>query len=161
MVLASVTDVQRRHRQAAITYAGLGLLVIAITFSASLVPRSRTAQLAELGVGAIFIVIFAALIWRGWWPLAALLLIPNTWRAFTYFNDGRGLHIELAPFSVTPIEPQPVAFVNAALMVVIVVMLARSAWAGFSAWRAARKGTGGTQGTERTESAAGTEGTVP
>ncbi|HKZ84445.1 MAG TPA: hypothetical protein VJ793_12390 [Anaerolineae bacterium] len=155
MVLVSMTGAQRRHRQAALTYAGLGLLVIAITFLAGLVPRSRTAQLAELGIGAVFIAIFAALIWRGGWLLSALLVIPNTWRAFTYFNDGRGLHIELAPFSVTPIEPKPVAFVNAALMVVIVVMLARSARAGFSAWRAVRKGTGGTKGTE------GTEGTVP
>lgn len=139
MVLVSTTDTRRRHRQAALTYAGLGLLVIAITFAAGLVPRSRTAQLAELGIGAIFIVIFSALLWRGWWPLAALLAIPNAWRAFTYFNDGQGLHIELALFSVTPIEPKPVAFVNAALMAVIVVMLARSAWAGFSAWRASKK----------------------
>jgi hypothetical protein len=46
--------------------------------------------------------------------------------------------MELLPFSITSIEPKPVAFVNAALMAVIVFMLARSAWAGFSAWRAQR-----------------------
>jgi hypothetical protein len=151
MVRVSATDARQRHRQAALAYAGLGIVVILITFVAGLVPRSRASQIAELGVGAVFIVIFAAIIyrqprvvlkWRGihiairsWWLLSALLAIPNTWRAFTYFNDGRGLHIELAPFSATPIEPKPIAFLNAALMAVIVIMLARSAWAGFSDWR--------------------------
>ena len=150
-----MTDTLSRHRQAALTYVGLGLLVIGITFAAGLVPRSRTAQLAELGVGAVFIVVFAVLIYRQprveirwrrvqvavqhWWLLSALLTVSNTWRAFTYFNDGRGLHIELTSFSVTPIEPKPIAFVNAALMAVIVIMLARSAWAGLSAWRSSRR----------------------
>ena len=129
------------HRQAALAYAGLGLLVIVITFAAGLVPRSRTAQIAELGVGAIFVVIFAALIWRGWWPLSLVLMFSNLWRAFTYFNDGRGLHIEIAPFSATSIEPKPIAFVNAVLMGVIVLMLGRSAWIGFSTWRTMRSGT--------------------
>ena len=138
MVFMSMTGVRRRHRQAALTYVGLGILVILITFVAGLVPRSRMAQVAELGVGAVFVVIFAALIYRGWWLLSVPLIFSNAWRAFTYFNDGRGWHIEFLPFSVTPIEPKPIAFVNAALMVVIVLMLARSARAGFSAWRARR-----------------------
>jgi hypothetical protein len=131
----------RAHRQAALAYAGLGLLVIIITFAAGLVPRSRAAQIAELGIGAIFVMIFAALIWRGWWPLSLVLVFSNLWRAFTYFNDGRGLHVEFLPFSATPIEPKPIAFVNAALMGVIVIMLGRSAWIGFSTWRATRSGT--------------------
>jgi len=134
-----MSDALRRHGQAALTYAGLGLVVIFITFAAGLVPRSRMAQVAELGVGAVFIVIFAALIWRGWWPMSLLLIFSNLWRVFTYFNDGLGQHIELLPFSVTRIEPKPIAFVNAVLMTVIVIMLARSAWAGFSAWRAAKR----------------------
>jgi hypothetical protein len=131
-----MTDALRHHRQAALTYVGLGILVIFITFAARLVPAGRANPLIELGVGAVFIVIFAGLIYRGWWVISALLLFSNTWRAVTYFNDGLGWHMELLPFSITRIEPQPVAFVNAALMAVIVLMLARSAWAGFSAWRA-------------------------
>lgn len=147
-----MTDALRRHRQAALAYVGLGLMVVVITFAAGLVPASRRGVIWELAVGAIFIVIFAALIyrqprvevrWRGlhlvvqnWWLLSALLMISNTWRAVTYFNDARSWHIELLPFSVTQIEPKPIAFVNAALMTVIVFMLARSAWAGFSTWRA-------------------------
>jgi len=134
-----MTDALRRHRQAALVYVGLGILVILITFAAGLVPRSRAAQVAELGVGAVFIVIFAALIWRGGWPVSLLLVFSNLWRVFTYFNDGLGQHIELLPFSVTQIEPKPIAFANAALMTVIVIMLARSAWAGFSMWRAAKR----------------------
>lgn len=128
----------RYHRQAALTYVGLGALVIVITFAAGLVPAGRSNPIAELGIGLVFIIIFAALIYRGWWPISALLVFSNTWRAVTYFNDGLGWHMELLPFSLTQIEPSPVAFVNATLMVVIVFMLTRSAWAGFSGWRARR-----------------------
>ena len=126
------------HRQAALTYVGLGLLVIVITFAAGLVPAGRANPIAELGVGAVFLIIFAVLIYRGWWVISAVLILSNTWRVVTYFNDGLGWHMELRSFSLTPVEPQPVAFVNAALMAVIVIMLVRSAWAGFSAWRARR-----------------------
>jgi hypothetical protein len=128
-------DSRRRHREAALAYGGLGVLVILITFAAGLVPASRRGAIWELAVGAIFVVIFAALIYRGWWLLSALLVFSNAWRAVTYFNDGLGWHVELLPFSVTRIESKPVAFVNAVLMAAIVVVLARSAWAGLSAWR--------------------------
>jgi hypothetical protein len=121
-----------------LTYVGLGVLVIFITFVTGLVPAGRPNALIELSIGAVFLVIFAGLIYRGWWLISALLILSNTWRAITYFNDGLGWHMELLPFSITPIEPKPLAFVNAALMVVIVFMLARSAWAGFSTWRAQR-----------------------
>jgi hypothetical protein len=115
-------------------------LVILLTFAAGLVPASRRSAIWELAIGAAFIVIFAVLIYRGWWPLSALLVFSNAWRAVTYFNDGLGWHVEALPFSVTRIEPKPAAFINAALMAVIVFMLTRSAWAGFSAWRARRGG---------------------
>lgn len=123
------------HKSAALAYGGIGLLVILITFLAGLVPEGRENPVAELSIGAIFLLIFAVLIYRGWWPLSGLLVFSNSWRAFTYFNDGRGVHVELLPFSVTQIRAQPVAFVNAALMAVIVFMLARSAWTGFTNWR--------------------------
>ena len=131
-------DVRRRSREAALAYGGLGVLVIVITFAAGLVPRSRTAQLAELGIGVIFVVIFAALVWRGWWPLSLLLVFTNLWRALTYFDDGLGWRLELMPFSLTRIEPKPIAFVNAALMAAIVAMLARAGVAGFATWRSRR-----------------------
>jgi hypothetical protein len=123
------------HKAAALTYGGLGLLVIAITFAAGLVPESRVNPVAELSIGAVFLVFFAVLIYRGWWPISAVLIFSNLWRVLTYFNDGRGWHVELLPFSVTPIEPQPVAFINAALMAVIVFMLIRSARIGFMTWQ--------------------------
>jgi hypothetical protein len=133
-----MSDALRYHRQAALTYVGLGILVIFITFAAGLVPTGRPNALIELGIGAVFLVIFAGLIYRGWWPISALLILSNTWRAITYFNDALGWHMELLPFSITQIEPKPLAFVNAAFMAVIVFMLARSAWAGFSTWRVQR-----------------------
>lgn len=127
------------HKAAAVTYAGLGLVVIIITFVGGLVPAGRESAAIELSIGALFIVIFAALIYRGWWPISALLVFSNAWRLFTYFNDGRGQHIELRPFSITSIQARPIAFVNAALMAIIVLMLARSAWLGFSDWRVRRR----------------------
>lgn len=123
------------HRVAAITYAGLGVLVILITFAAGLVPSSRRGAIWELAIGAAFVVVFAVLIYRGWWLLSALLLFSNAWRAVTYFNDGIGWHVEMLPFSITRIQPKSIAFLNAALMVIIVVLLARSAWSGLMAWR--------------------------
>lgn len=123
------------HRQAAVAYAGLGTLVILITFLADLVPASRSGAAIELAIGVFFILIFAVLIYRGWWPVSAILVFTNLWRAFTYFNDGRGLHVEMLPPSVTPIEAKPAAFINAVLMLIIVSMLARSALSGLSAWR--------------------------
>ncbi len=126
------------HKQAAVGYAGLGVLVILITFAAGLVPDGRSGAVVELSIGATFILIFAALIYRGWWPLSALLVFSNSWRVLTYFNDGRGLHLEIIPPSTSPIESQPVAFINAILMGIIVVLLARSALSGLSSWRLQR-----------------------
>lgn len=127
------------HKQAAVGYAGLGVLVILITFAADLVPESRSGAVVELTIGATFILTFAALIYhRGWWPLSALLVFSNSWRVLTYFNDGRGLHLEIIPPSTSPIEAQPVAFINSILMGIIVVLLARSALSGLSSWRMQR-----------------------
>lgn len=127
------------HKAAALTYASLGVLVIAFTFLTDLVPAGRENAALELGIGAVFIVLFAALIYRGRWLLSAALVFSNSWRAFTYVNNGFGRHVELLPWQVTPTDVRPVAFLNAALMVVIVAMLARSAWAGFSNWRIQKK----------------------
>jgi hypothetical protein len=136
--ITAMTGALPHHRQAALTYLGLGVVVILITFAAGLSPAGRANPFFEVGVGAVFIVIFAGLIYRGWWPISALLIFSNTWRVVTYFNDGLGRHMELLPFSITRTEPRPVAFVNAVLMAMIVFMLARSAWAGLLAWRARR-----------------------
>lgn len=136
---AMTTDRSSYHRQAALTYLGLGLLVIIITFAAGLVPAGRGNPLIELSIGGLFIIVFAALIYRGWWLVSAVLVFSNAWRAVTYLNDGFGRHVELVPFSITQTEPSPVAFVNAALMAVIVIMLARSAWIGITDWRAGHK----------------------
>ena len=127
------------HKTAALVYGGLGIVVILITFLADLVPEGRANAALELGIGAVFLVICAVLIYRGWWLLSAFLVFSNAWRVFTYFNDGRGMHVGILSRQVTPTQPQPVAFVNAALMVVIVAFLARSAWFGFRKWRMTRR----------------------
>src|SRR6185295_9250720 len=111
-----MANAKRIHHQAAFAYAGLGLLVIIITFVAGLVSAPRRDALGELGIGGAFVVLCAFLIYRGWWLLSALLISSNLWRALTYFNEGLGWQVELLPFSVTRIEPKPVAFINAVLM---------------------------------------------
>ena len=127
------------HKTAAMVYGGLGAVVILITFLAGLVPQGRDNAAIELGFGMVFIVIFALLIYRGWWLVSAFLVFSNTWRVITYFNDGRGVHMEILSLSVTQTQPQPVAFVNALLMVIIVVFLARSAWLGYRKWQSERQ----------------------
>ena len=126
------------HKAAALAYAGLGVLVIFITFAADLVPRSRQDAIWQLLIGAVFVLAFAVLIWRGWWLLSAFLILSNAWRATNYFGAGLGLHFELPVFGITPVEPRPAALINAALMAMIVLLLARSAWSGFSDWRTDR-----------------------
>ena len=67
-----------------------------------------------------------------------MLILSNAWRATNYFSAGLDWHIELPALSIRSVEPSPAAFVNAALMAVIVLLLARSAWTGLSVWRARR-----------------------
>ena len=127
------------HKAAALAYSALGVLVILITFAAGLVPPTREDAIWQLVIGALFVLVFAALIYsRGWWLLSALLVLSNSWRAITYALNGLGLHVEPQTLSITSVESRPVAFVNAALMAVIVFMLARSAWIGFSDRRTRR-----------------------
>ncbi len=114
------------------------MLVIFITFAADLVPRSREDAVWQLVIGAVFVLVFAVLIWRGWWLLSAMLILSNAWRATNYFSAGLGWQFELPALSIRSVEPRPAAFTNAALMAVIVLLLVRSAWTGFSDWRTRR-----------------------
>lgn len=127
------------HKAAALVYGGLGVLVIFITFAADLVPPTRENAIWQSMIGAIFVVVFAVVIYRrGWWLLSALLVFSNVWRAINYCNEGFGLHMNLRALSITRIEPKPIAFMNSALTAAIVFMLFRSAWFGFSDWRTRR-----------------------
>ncbi len=129
-------ELTHAHKAAALAYGVLGVLVIFITFAVDLVPPTRVDATGQLVIGAVFVLAFAVLLyWRGWWPLSAFLVIPNLWRATNYFNHGLGLHIDPRALSISAVSPRPVAFVNAALMAVIVFLLVRSAWIGFSDWR--------------------------
>ncbi len=126
------------HKVAALVYGGLGVLVIFLTFAAGLVPLTQKDAIWQLVIGAVFVLSFSVLIWRGWWLLSAFLILSNAWRATNYFSAGLGLHIELPALSIMSVEPRPAAFANAALMAVIVFLLVRSAWIGFSDWRTRR-----------------------
>ena len=112
------------HKAAALAYGVLPVLATAIPFAAGLAPATRQAALGQLLVRAAFVLVFSVLLWRGWWLLSALLVVSNLWRASNFVSVG--------------LRSEPVAFINVALMAVIVWLLARSAWTGFSAWRARR-----------------------
>ncbi len=113
--------------------------MIFITSAGGLVPLTREDATWQLVICAISVLFFSVLIyWRGWWLLSAFLVFSNLWRTINYFNAGLGLHIELRAHSITPVAAKPLAFLNAALMAVIVFMLVRSAWIGFPDWRARR-----------------------
>jgi len=127
------------HKTAALIYGGLGAVVIVITLLAGLVPQGRTNAAVELGIGMVFVIICAVLIYRGLWVVSALLVFSNTWRVITYFNDGRGVHMELLSMSITQTQPQPVAFLNAFFMAIITGFLARSALLGYQKWRIQRQ----------------------
>ncbi len=113
------------HKAAALAYGVLGVVVILITFAGGLVPVTRADANETLLIGGVFVLLFTVLLWRGWWPLSAFLVFTNLWRATNFMKAG--------------LRSEPVAFINAALMAVIVLLLARSAWIGFSAWHTRRQ----------------------
>ncbi|MEE2663493.1 MAG: hypothetical protein VX681_05205 [Myxococcota bacterium] len=137
---SSLRALAQPHKAAGLAYGVLGVLVIVITFTAELIPPTREGAYGQLAVGAVFVLIFAVLLYRqGWWLLSALLVVPNVWRATNYFHHGLGLHVDPLALSITTVSPRPAAFVNAALMTIVVSLLVRSAWIGFSAWRTQRR----------------------
>lgn len=123
------------HRRAGIAYGLLGGLVVLLTFLFELVPPEREGAVLELAVGAIFIAIFAALIYRGWWMLSLLLVFTNLWRGFQFLRQGLGWRGGVDAAGAPPAPAEPLAFVNVGLLGIVVVFLAHSAWAGWNRHR--------------------------
>lgn len=121
-----------RLRQAALAWAGLGSLVLLNTFFAELGLRSQADQAKELGLGALFVLTSALLLgldirigglaWSVW--LARLLLVPGLWRLFALLRVG--LAVQGAGEGDWPHLAQAAALINAALMSIVLVLLARA-----------------------------------
>lgn len=123
-------DRRARLRQAALAWAGLGSLVLLNTFFAELDLRSRADQAMELGLGAVFVLASAVLLgldirfkgvaWSVW--LARLLLVPGLWRMLTLLQAG----LAAQDAGDWPHLVQAAALINAALLSIALVLLARA-----------------------------------
>jgi hypothetical protein len=134
-----------KFRQAAMTYVGMGVVVIALTLVAGTSPQRGTPPLVGLLIGAIFIVIFGAVIYsyawvtRGWARrtvaiLTGILVVTNALRMVQYVINFVGYRLEISfkalSLAVHPSEFSfPIIFLMCALlMACITYMLARAAW---------------------------------
>ncbi|MDX1630281.1 MAG: hypothetical protein R3234_00295 [Thermoanaerobaculia bacterium] len=124
------------HRRAGVAYATLGLCVLLLTFLFDLVPPEREGVELQLLVGGVFIAIFAVLIYRGWWILSLLLVFTNLWRAFQFLNQGLGP--TGGPAGDSSRTAEPLALINALLLLVVVAFLVHSAWTGWRRHRESR-----------------------
>lgn len=131
-----VDNRRQRLRQAALAYAGLGILGMLNSFFGEVAPRSTSVIWLSLGV--LFILASAMLValdvrLRGvalsvW--LARLLILPNAWVMFSSIAYGF-VGYRLEPLREPVLQhwlqmQQPAALVNAGLLSIIIVMLARA-----------------------------------
>jgi hypothetical protein len=134
-----------KFRQAAVTYVGAGIVVIALTLIAGTSPQRGAPPLIGLFIGAIFVAIFGVVIYsyawvtKGWARraiaiLTGIFVVTNALRTFQYFINFLGYRLELnfrAPtIAVHPSEFSfPIIFlICAGLMAIITYMLARATW---------------------------------
>jgi hypothetical protein len=140
-----MTSRATKFRQAAMTYVGMGVVVIALTLLAGTSAQRETPPLIGLLIGAIFIALFGVVIYaydwvmRGWAKrtialVTGILVVTNALRMLQYFINFLGYRLELnfRGFSVA-IHPSEFAFpfiflICALLMAGITFMLARAAW---------------------------------
>jgi hypothetical protein len=134
-----------KFRQAAVTYVGLGVVVIVLTLLAGTSPQRGTPPLLGLLIGAIFVAIFGVVIYsyawvtKGWVRrtiaiLTGILVVTNALRMLQYLINFIGYRLELNlkgwSIAVHPSEFSfPIIFLICALLMAgITSMLARAVW---------------------------------
>lgn len=134
-----------KFRQAAVTYVGIGVLVIALTLVAGTSPQRGTPPLVGLLIGAIFVAIFGVVIYSYAWVtrrwarrtiaiLTGIIVVTNALRMLQYLINFVGYRLEIdfkaLSLAVHPSEFSfPIIFLMCALlMACITYMLARAAW---------------------------------
>jgi hypothetical protein len=140
-----MTSRATKFRQAAATYVGIGVVVIALTLVAGTSAQRGTPPLIGLLIGAIFIALFGVVIYSyawvtRWWVrrtiaiVTGMLVVTNALRMLQYVINFLGYRLELnfKEFSVA-VHPSEFAFpllflICALLMAGITFMLARAAW---------------------------------
>jgi hypothetical protein len=134
-----------KFRQAALTYVGMGIVVIGLTLLAGTSPQRGTPPLLGLLIGAVFVAIFGVVIYsyswvtKGWARrtiaiLTGILVVTNALRALQYLINflGYRLEVNVKAFSIA-VHPSEFSFpiiflICALLMACITYMLARAAW---------------------------------
>lgn len=129
---------QARYRRAALIYCVLGVVILAVTVATpGLASPERRADLVHLLVGLPFFALFAAAIaWGdrllGRWlheKLVMLLTLSAIGRTVVFVGNALGYQPRLrGGFQVESIDPFPRMWINAVLMAIIVVQLARASW---------------------------------
>jgi hypothetical protein len=134
-----------KFRQAAATYVGLGVVVIALTLVAGTSPQRGTPPLLGLLIGAIFVAIFGVVIYSYAWVttgwarrtiaiLTGIFVVTNALRMLQYLINFVGYRLEInfraLSIAVHPSEFSfPIIFLICALLMAgITYMLARAAW---------------------------------
>jgi hypothetical protein len=134
-----------KFRQAAVTYVGLGIVVIALTLVAGTSPQRGTPPLVGLLIGASFVAIFGVMLYSYAWVtkrwarrtiaiLTGIFVVTNALRTLQYFINFLGYRLELNfnAFSIA-VHPSEFSFpliflICTLLMACITYMLARAAW---------------------------------
>ncbi len=122
----------KKFHQAALTYAGIGILVVLLTLLFA-VPARKASLLLYLAPGIFFVLIFALLIYKNFRKLTMALCFLAGLRTVLFMLNFFGIHVEY-PFlgfrvHVLMTQPfRPIFLINSLLMVLIAYMLARAAW---------------------------------
>ena len=125
-------------------YITAGAAVVVLTLILGLVG-ARLPRLLLLFPGLVFVVLFGLFIflsprlWRWRWTIAAtrwlvrLLAFTNAGRTLLFVLNAFGLNVHVfrgtgPAFYIVRTDPNPLFLINAALMALITVMLARAGW---------------------------------
>jgi hypothetical protein len=134
-----------KFRQAAVTYVGVGIVVIALTLIAGTSPQRGAPPLVGLLIGAIFVAIFGVVIYSYAWVtkkwarrtitiLTGIFVVTNALRMLQYLINFVGyrleLHIKAPSIAIHFSEFSfPIIFlICGLLMACITYMLARATW---------------------------------
>ncbi len=134
-----------KFRQAAVTYVGAGIVVIALTLVAGTSPQRGTPPLIGLVIGATFVAIFGVVMYAYAWvarrwaqriiaALTGIFVVTNALRTLQYLINFLGYRLEInfraLSLAIHPSEFSfPLIFLLCAiLMAAITYMLARAAW---------------------------------
>ena len=134
-----------KFRQAALTYVGVGIIVIALTLIAGTSPQRGSPPLLGLLIGAVFVAIFGVVIYSYAWVtkawarrlitiLTGIFVVTNTLRMLQYLISFVGfrleLHFKMPWITIHPSEFSfPLIFlICGLLMACITYMLARATW---------------------------------